>query len=173
MENQLHHGKGHPLHTFRPMSIVAKLSPISATAKLFWAAVCKTVRPMLSVCCLSVCLSCLSVTLVYCGQTVGWIKMNLGMEIGLGPGYVVLDRNPAPLLKGAQPPNFWPISIVAKRSSISATVVHLFNIGDLCIAKVSAVSGPLLSGRGLLGVRTMVGYRIGEGLSKQRRQSAP
>jgi len=30
-------------------------------------------------------LSVLSVwTLVYCGQTVGWIKMKLGMEVGLG-----------------------------------------------------------------------------------------
>ena len=27
-----------------------------------------------------VCLSVLSVTLVYCGQTVGWIKMKLGMQ---------------------------------------------------------------------------------------------
>ena len=23
---------------------------------------------------------------VYCGQTAGWIKMALGMEVGLGPG---------------------------------------------------------------------------------------
>jgi len=36
----------------------------------FWATVCKTVRPTLSDRCLS-CLSALSVTLVYCGQTVG------------------------------------------------------------------------------------------------------
>jgi len=46
-----------------------------------WATVCKTVRPMLSGRCLSVlsvCLPVLSVTLVYCGQTVGWIKMKLG-----------------------------------------------------------------------------------------------
>jgi len=28
-------------------------------------------------------LCCLSVTLVYCGQTVGWIKIKLGMEVGL------------------------------------------------------------------------------------------
>ena len=71
----------------------------------FWATVCKTVRPMLSVCvCLSVCLSCLSVTFVHCGQTVGWIKMKLGMQVGLGPGYIVLDGNPAPSPKGAQPP---------------------------------------------------------------------
>ena len=27
-------------------------------------------------------LSCLSATLVYCGQTVGWIKMLLGTEVG-------------------------------------------------------------------------------------------
>jgi len=49
----------------------------------FWATVCKTVRSMLSDCCLScpVCLFCLSVTLVYCGQTVGWIKMKLGVQV--------------------------------------------------------------------------------------------
>jgi len=37
----------------------------------------------------------LSVTLVYCGQTVRWIKMALGMEVGLGPGHIVLDGEPA------------------------------------------------------------------------------
>jgi len=41
------------------------------------------------------CLSVLSVTLVYYGQTVGWIKMKLGMEVGLGPGHIVLDGDPA------------------------------------------------------------------------------
>jgi len=47
--------------------------------------------------CLSVCpvLSVLSVTLVYCGQTVRWIKMKLGTEVGLGPGHTVLDGDPA------------------------------------------------------------------------------
>ena len=49
-----------------------------------------------SVVCLSVCLSCLSVRLVYCGQTVGWISMPLGIEVGLGPGDIVLDEDPAP-----------------------------------------------------------------------------
>ena len=39
--------------------------------------------------CLSV-LSCLSVTLVYCGPTVGQIKIELGMEVGLGPDHIVL-----------------------------------------------------------------------------------
>jgi len=45
------------------------------------------------------------------------------MEVGLGPGDFVLDGDPAPLpKKGAEPlPNFRLISIVAKRSPISAT----------------------------------------------------
>ena len=57
----------------------------------------KTVRPMLSNRCLSVlsCLSCLSVTFVHCGQTVGRIKMKLGIQVGLGPGHIVLDEDPA------------------------------------------------------------------------------
>jgi len=52
-----------------------------------------------------VCLSCpvLSVTLVYCGQTVGWIKMKLGIQLGLGSGHIVLDGDSAPLPKGAEP----------------------------------------------------------------------
>jgi len=34
-----------------------------------------------------VCLSvCPCVMLVYCGQTVGWIKMKLGTDVGLGLG---------------------------------------------------------------------------------------
>jgi len=33
---------------------------------------------------------------VYCGQTAGWIKMALGMEVGLSPGDFVLDGDPAP-----------------------------------------------------------------------------
>jgi len=42
--------------------------------------------------------------LVYCGQTVGWIKMQLGTEVGLGSGHIVLDGDPTPLPKGAKPP---------------------------------------------------------------------
>jgi len=45
---------------------------------------------------------------VHYGETDGWIKMALGTEVGLGPGYIVLDWDPAPLpKKGAEPlPNF-------------------------------------------------------------------
>jgi len=38
----------------------------------------------------------LSVTLVYCGQTVGQIKMKLGMQVGLGLDHIVLDGDPLP-----------------------------------------------------------------------------
>ena len=47
--------------------------------------------------CLHVCPVCLSVTLAYCGQMVGWIKMKLGMQVGLGLGHIVLDWEPAEL----------------------------------------------------------------------------
>jgi len=47
-----------------------------------------------------VCVSLCLVTLVYCGQTAGWIKMPLGAEVGLGPGHIVLDGDPAAHRKG-------------------------------------------------------------------------
>jgi len=51
-----------------------------------------------------VCLSvCLSVTLVYCGQTVGRIEMKLGMQVGLDPGHIALDGDPAPPKRGSVP----------------------------------------------------------------------
>jgi len=37
----------------------------------------------------------------YCGQTAGWIKMPLGMEVGLCPGHIMLDEDPTP--KSAHP----------------------------------------------------------------------
>jgi len=53
------------------------------------------------------CLPCLSVTFVHCGQTVGRIKIKLGMQVGLGPGHIVLDGDPAPLpQKGTAPTKF-------------------------------------------------------------------
>jgi len=33
---------------------------------------------------------------VYYGQTAGWIKMSLGMEVDLGPGHIVLDGSQLP-----------------------------------------------------------------------------
>jgi len=52
---------------------------------------------------------------VYCVQMAAWIKMPLGMEIGLGPDDIVLDGDTAPLHKvGAESHNFQPMSIAAK-----------------------------------------------------------
>ena len=51
-----------------------------------------------------VCLSLLSVMLVCCGQSVVRTKMKLGMQVGLGPGHIVLDGDPAELPL----PNFRP-----------------------------------------------------------------
>jgi len=46
----------------------------------------------------------LSVTLVYCGQIVGWIKMPLDTKVG---DIVLVSEDPAPPQKGAQqPPHF-------------------------------------------------------------------
>jgi len=57
------------------------------------------------------CLSCpvLSVTFVHCDQTVGRIKMKLGMQVGVDPGHIVLGGDPAPPpQKGHSPPIFGP-----------------------------------------------------------------
>ena len=44
------------------------------------------------------------------------MKVPLGVEVDLGPGDFVFDEDSAPPEKRAQtPPNFWPMSIVAKR----------------------------------------------------------
>jgi len=42
---------------------------------------------------------------VYCDQTAVWMKVVLGMEVGLSPGDFVLDGDPVPFpQKGAEPP---------------------------------------------------------------------
>ena len=84
-----------------------------------------------------ICPIVLSVTLVYCGQTVRWIKLPLGTEVGLGPGHIVLDGDHGwisfhgkghssphllPFTDTGKPASYkpWPMTIVAKRSPISA-----------------------------------------------------
>ena len=72
----------------------------------FWATVCKTVRHILSDRCLSV-LSVCNVAVLWPN---GWIRnfrMPLGTDVGLGPGHIVLDGDPA-RPKEAQPPIFGP-----------------------------------------------------------------
>jgi len=48
-------------------------------------------------------LVCLSVSLVYCGQTVGWIKTPLGMEVGLWPRRHCVKWGPSSPQKGDVP----------------------------------------------------------------------
>jgi len=64
--------------------------------------------------------------LSYCGQMAGWIKMPLGMEVGLGPSHIVLDGDPDIPPQRDIVPNFWSTSTEAKRSPISPTAEHLY-----------------------------------------------
>ena len=65
-----------------------------------------------ALCYRTVVLSVLSVTLVYCGQTVGRIKMKLGIQVGLGLSHTVRwEPSSQPRKKGAQffgPYMLWP-----------------------------------------------------------------
>jgi len=63
---------------------------------------------------------------VCCGQTAKWTKMPLGTKVGLCPGHIVLHGDPAPP-KGAQSPNFRPMSIMAKQSAISGMAEHFLH----------------------------------------------
>ena len=116
METQLPSPKGHNPHNFRPICVVpkwldglrwyggrprprqicARLRPSFPSQK--WGG-----GPQFS-------------AHVYGGQTAGWNKMALGMEVGLGPGHIVLygDQLSSPK-KSADLPNFRPMSIVAKQ----------------------------------------------------------
>jgi len=71
-----------------------------------------------ALCYRTVVLPVLSVTLVHCGQMVGWIKMKLSVEVSLGPGHNVLDGSQLRPPKRGKAPNFRPMSAhsaVAKR----------------------------------------------------------
>jgi len=80
----------------------------------YWATVCKTVLPMLSDRCLSG-LTVLSVCNVSALWPNGWMDEDETWHGGrprLWPDCYMGTQLPLP--KGAQPPNFWPISVVAK-----------------------------------------------------------
>jgi len=69
----------------------------------------------------------LSVTQVYCGQTVGWIKMPHGMEVGLGPATLCLmGTQLSPTRKGAQHSPHFSAHFAVARSPISAAAELLF-----------------------------------------------
>jgi len=62
----------------------------------------------------------MSVTLVYCGQTVGWIKMKLGMRVVRSPGHIGDPQR-------ALPPKCRPIYVVAKW--LDGLRCHLVGLG--------------------------------------------
>jgi len=80
--------------------------------------------------------------MLYCGQTLGWIKMKLNMEVCLGPGDFVLDGDPAPLIKGHNPKIFgpcllWPNGrpsqlLLSSFKEIKLLLVYRLKKGDLC-----------------------------------------
>jgi len=79
---------------------------------------------------------------VHCGQTAGWIKMALGVEVGLiGAGHIVLDGDPAPLpKKGQSPPIFgpfllWPNSWMHQNATWYAGGggLYFFSVRRLCV----------------------------------------
>jgi len=64
---------------------------------------------------------------VYCGQTVGRIKMKLGMQVGLGPGHIELDKAQlTPSAKKGHSPQFSAYVYCGQWSPISATAELLF-----------------------------------------------
>ena len=89
----------------------------------------------------------------YCGQTAGWIKMALGMEVGLSLGDFVLDGDqpPSPKRVRSPLPNFCQISTVPKQldSSRCHLVWRYASVqGTLCWMRTQPPS-PLNRGRHL------------------------
>jgi len=74
-------------------------------------------------------------TYAYCDQTVGWIKMPLGMEVDLGPGDII--RGPNSPRKGAHTtPTFRPMSIVVKLMQVCRILLDTkigFRPGDIVV----------------------------------------
>ena len=58
----------------------------------------------------------------HCGQTVGWIKMPLGKEVGLGPGHIVLDGDPVGTQPATAAPPHFSVHVYCGQ-----TVAHLSN----------------------------------------------
>ena len=76
-----------------------------------------------------------------CDQMTGWIKMPLGTDADLGPGHIVLDGGPPPLLrKGAQQPPFFSAHVCCGQTvPISATAELLFTCFSFCTLRLSYI----------------------------------
>jgi len=69
------------------------------------------------------------------------------MEVGLGPGDIVLDVDPAappPKKRGTAAPTFRPMCIVAIWSPILAAAEHLYTVVKVRGNARNAIPGPLI-----------------------------
>ena len=89
---------------------------------------------------------------VRCGQTVGWTKMSLGMEVGLGPGDFVFVGDPAPPQKKGTVPTQFLAHVYGQRAGWTKmplrTEVNLepgdVGPGDVVLHGDAALPGPCL-----------------------------
>jgi len=93
-----------------------------------------------------VCLSVLSVTLVYCGQRVGWIKIKLGTEVGPGLGHILLDGEPAHPKSDTAPPQF--SAYLCCGQTVGWIKMPLDTEVDLCPGHIVLDGYPAPPGRG-------------------------
>jgi len=64
----------------------------------------------------------------------GWIKMQLGMDVGLGPGHIVLDADPAlPTERGKAPPNVLARLRLLCRGRGFCAVVNYIQVTIVCL----------------------------------------
>ena len=78
---------------------------------------------------------------VSCGQTAGWIRIQLGTEVGLGPGDIVLDGDRAPPRKGAQqPPLFGPCLLWPNGRPSQQPLTYCLRQARLCLLSTVAPS---------------------------------
>ena len=76
----------------------------------------------------------------YCDRTVGWIKMPLDTEVGLGLGdVIVLDADPAPPPQTRTPPNLRPMSTAYVSGYHFGTELGL-GLGDIVLDGDPALS---------------------------------
>jgi len=73
---------------------------------------------------------------VYCGQTAGWRKTSLGMDVDLVTGHNVLDGSQLSAKGAQQPPPLFSAHLLWPRSPISATAERLFIIISTVIRPV-------------------------------------
>jgi len=86
------------------VTLVRRIKPVEILLN-FCATVCKRFAFAIGPSSCPVCPIYLSVMYVHCGQTVGRIKMKLGMQVGLDPDHILLDRDSTPRAwKGVKPP---------------------------------------------------------------------